>query len=243
MDPATPVHVAKSAVATCEFVLPALVAIAAGTFTAIHALYRGSRHPTPLALSAAVNGGVAGTLFFGLREVLVSPLLQSFNHSTPNQGTSSTPSPQSWSQMRTHKLPDSALSGAFTGGILNAWQYGRARIWAGARTAAIICTVLQLGYNELGVTRVKFVSRKIKESQSQPDAVSVPDAIPVPDAPRLSIFDRLMGIVGFRKLTDEEYLEALKKQRDEALVRIAAIEQERSERRQLRNDSEDSTEM
>lgn len=88
--------------------------------------------------------------------------------------------------------------------------------------------------------RVKFVSRKIKESQSETDVVSV--AAPVSDASRLSIFDRLLGIIGFRKLTDEEYLKALKKQRDEALEKIAAIEQERREKTQSREDSEGSNE-
>ncbi|KAI0723951.1 hypothetical protein C8T65DRAFT_92279 [Cerioporus squamosus] len=234
MDPATPVHVAKCAVAT---------SIATGTFAAIHALYRGSRHPTPLALSAAINGGIAGTLFFSIREVLVSPLLRTVTYSAPYQDTSSAPSLQSWSQMRMHNLPDTALSGAFTGGVLNAWQHGRARIWAGARTGAIICTVLQLGYNELGVMRVKFVSRKFKESRPRTDAVSVSDtAATASDASRLSIFDRLVRVIGFRKLTDEEYLQALKKQRDEALERIAVLERERSERgEELRDDAEKPT--
>ena len=76
MDPATPVNVAKGAIATCEFVLSAvlllaetlttfsLTAVAAGTLTAIRALLKGSHHPTPLALSASVNGGIAGAVFF-----------------------------------------------------------------------------------------------------------------------------------------------------------------------------------
>ncbi len=79
--------------------------------------------------------------------------------------------------------------------------------------------------------RVKFVSRKIKETRPPADVVPVSDApTPVSDPSRLSIFDRLVRVIGFRKLTDEEYLEALKKQRDEALARIAVIERERRER-------------
>ena len=101
-----------------------------------------------------------------------------------------------------------------------------AGIWAGARTAAIICTVLQFGFNELGVARVKFVSRKIQESQPRPEIAPPPAT---PEKPRMSIFDRLMTVIGFRKLTDEEYLKALKKQRDEALERIAVLEQQRRE--------------
>ena len=44
---------------------PSSTAVAAGTFTAAQAILRGSRHPTPLALSSAVNGGIAGAMFFG----------------------------------------------------------------------------------------------------------------------------------------------------------------------------------
>ena len=62
-------------------------------------------------------------------------------------------------------------------------------------------------------------------------AARAPSAPPpaAPEKPRMSIFDRLMTVIGFRKLTDEEYLKALKKQRDEALERIAVLEQERRE--------------
>ena len=84
--------------------------------------------------------------------------------------------------------------------------------------------------------RIKFVSRKIQESQS-PLPVDIP-ALPTAseDGPRLSIFDRLLGIIGFRKLTDDEYLKVLKKQRNEALQRIAVLEQERREREESHED-------
>ncbi|KAI1794604.1 hypothetical protein LXA43DRAFT_883485 [Ganoderma leucocontextum] len=212
-------------------------AIAVGTFTAGHALYRGSRHPTPLALSAAVNGGIAGTVFFGIREVVARPLLWHsgyFTHPTPR--TSSQPS---WSHIRMHDVPETAVSGALTGGIINAWRHGAAGIWAGARTAGIICTVLQFGFNELTVMRVKFVSRKIHESQPRPEIAPLPSD--GPEEPRNSIVDHLMAVIGFVKLTDEEYLKVLKKQRAEALARIALLEHERRERDQARSDTKEAT--
>ena len=52
-------------------------AVTAGTFTAIHALLRGSRHPSPLALSSAVNGGIAGAIFFSALCALCSSLTYS----------------------------------------------------------------------------------------------------------------------------------------------------------------------
>lgn len=120
-----------------------LTAVAAGTFTAVHALYRGSRHPSPLALSSAVNGGIAGAVFFsalsiqdaclvcscspvvheGIREVLVSPLLRAAQHGEEAVGgAGNTTSQPSWAQMRLHHVPDTAISGAFAGAIINAWQ-------------------------------------------------------------------------------------------------------------------------
>ena len=114
--------------------------------------------------------------------------------------------------MRMHDVPETAISGAVTGGIINAWRRtylllfflaspssilargsgGSAGILAGARTAAIICTVLQFAFNELGVARVKFVSRKIQESQPRPEIAPPPAA---PEKPRMSIFDRLMTVI------------------------------------------------
>ena len=113
---------------------------------------------------------------------------------------------------------------------------GKSGIWSGARTAGLLCTLVQLGFNEVGVMRIKFVSRKIQESQSPlpADIPALPTAFE--DGPRLSIFDRLLGIIGFRKLTDDEYIKVLKKQRNEALQRIAVLEQERREREESHED-------
>ncbi|KAI8989683.1 hypothetical protein BD414DRAFT_313659 [Trametes punicea] len=227
MDPATPVNVAKGA---------AITSIAVGTLTAIHAVFRGLPHPTSLALSAASNGGIAGAIFFGTREVVVSPLLRAtWYHNAYDQVASASKDAvgqPSWSQLRMHRMLDSTVSGALTGVIINKWRNGR--IWAGARTAGLICALLQLGYNELGVMRIKYVSRKVQETRSQPEAVTAPSPTRLEDnaKPKVSFFDRAMNIIGFRKLSDEEYLRVLKKQRNEALERIAILESERAERQQ-----------
>ncbi|KAH9857143.1 hypothetical protein C2E23DRAFT_720985 [Lenzites betulinus] len=248
MDPATPVNVAKGAAITCKFVLkfavtshellilPHRTAVVAGTFTALHSLYRGSRHPTQLALSAGANGGIAGAVFFGVREVVVTPLLhlgfQNAGHPQDTSGVVGMPQQPSWSQLRMHKLLDSATSGALTGAIINKWRNGR--VLAGARTAGLLCALLQLGHNEIGVARIKYVTRKIQEP---PAPKPLPAPLERPDEVRLSVFDRLLSIVGFRKLSEEEYLKTLKKQRDEALARIAVLERERQEREHAADDS------
>ncbi|KAI0372917.1 hypothetical protein BV20DRAFT_938995, partial [Pilatotrama ljubarskyi] len=184
-----------------------------------------------LAIAAATNGGITGAIFFGIREVVVSPVLRvTLRSSEHAQGASkpeSSHAQPTWTQLRTRYLLDSAVSGAFTGAIINKWRKGR--VMAGARTAALICALLQLGYNELGVMRVKYITRKIQETQPRPVAAPVPPTVPpeAQGAPKLTAFDRLLSIIGFRKLSDEEYLKTLKKQRDEALARIAVLEKER----------------
>ena len=104
---------------------------------------------------------------------------------------------------------------------------GKARptLWSATRTGAIICSVLQLAYNEFGVMRIKLVSRQIQEARTQPS--------PLEDSrQQTTIFDRFLGLIGFRKLSEEEYLQTLKKQRDEALARIAVLEREHREQEQ-----------
>ncbi|KAI9057913.1 hypothetical protein FKP32DRAFT_1597872 [Trametes sanguinea] len=138
-----------------------------------------------------------------------------------------------------HRVLDTTVSGALTGAIINRWRNGR--VWAGARTAGLICALLQLGYNEIGVMRIKYVSRKIQETQARPQATPTPVPVQEQDTtPKTSFFDRAMSVIGFRKLTDEEYLKTLKKQRDEALARIAVLERERAERLQAEENSQTS---
>lgn len=154
MDPTTPVNVAKGAAATCEFVLQlvvhlsnlltASIAVVAGTFAALHGLYRGTRHPGPLALSAGANGGTAGAIFFGtlcsytpagtctmlvpsgIREVVVGPLLEATlrrsEHAQATPSLEGAPQQPSWAHLRIHGLLDSATSGALTGAIINKWR-------------------------------------------------------------------------------------------------------------------------
>lgn len=96
-----------------------------------------------------MNSGIAGATFFsayficicntdsnpdpGFREYIISPLLLSvlssdqFLRRRQELEDKKGKQPErderlSWSDMRLHKLPDTALSGALTGGVLNAWK-------------------------------------------------------------------------------------------------------------------------
>ncbi|OJT09105.1 hypothetical protein TRAPUB_14432 [Trametes pubescens] len=99
-------------------------------------------------------------------------------------------------------------------------------VLAGARTAGLVCALVQLGYNELGVTRIKFVTRKIEEAAAPVPAPAISEPT---DTPKMTLFDHALSLIGFRKLSEEEYVKVLKKQRDEALERIAVLERERAE--------------
>ena len=99
----------------------------------------------------------------------------------------------------------------------------------GALTACIACTLLQFTFNEVAVARVKYVSSRME---------NLPFSNPSIEEQRLSsadshntntsIFskDRLLGLFGFQKVTDDEYLTSLKKERDVYMRKIKELEAE-----------------
>jgi hypothetical protein len=91
----------------------------------------------------------------------------------------------------------------------------------GALTAGAICTLLQLAYNELGILRLKYVSRY--PSPVQPLHHPPPVAV----VPQKHTLERILITLGMRSLSDEEYLRKLKTTRDIHLKRIEELELER----------------
>lgn len=108
-------------------------------------------------------------------------------------------------------------------------------ILPGVTTASIVCTLLQLAYNEVDIARVKYVSRMLKEAQTSPDvrpAVSRPLSPPNPPSvdevvPRKPIMERILTALGWHPVSNEEYVEKLKYKRDACLRRIAQLEVEK----------------
>lgn len=93
---------------------------------------------------------------------------------------------------------------------------------------ALGCTIGQLVVNELEVTRLKFVSRKLKASSSTPPVpVQTKSAEPQHVPPFL---DRIASLFGLQRMSNEEYIAKLRKERDAALKRIAVLEAEERER-------------
>ena len=93
---------------------------------------------------------------------------------------------------------------------------GRVGILPGALTASLVCSILQLGYNELRVWRVHYVSRQHGEAALDSK----------PSTPSRPLRERLLLLLGIHRMSTEEYLMKLKKQREEALRRIAELEAE-----------------
>ena len=206
----------------------------------------------------------------GLREYLVSPLLvlnvpsgqflrRKHELEAKREGKPYSADHLDWWSMRAHKLPDSALSGAISGGFLNAWKSmynhaflvfcegspypigGRAGIPTGMTTGALLCTLLQLAYNELGVSRLKYISQKLRTppvetkdqaipSIPQPASVVVSSTLPSePPSEPIPWTERIFTAFGLQKVTDEEYLARLVRERNAHLRRIAELEREAEE--------------
>ena len=100
---------------------------------------------------------------------------------------------------------------------------GRRAILPGALTAGAVCTVLQLAYNELGVLRLKYISRHTKDPLVGRHLPSPPPIAVVAQKP---ILERILVAFGMQPLSDEEYLTKLKYTRDIHLKRIKKLEQQ-----------------
>lgn len=101
---------------------------------------------------------------------------------------------------------------------------------SGASTGAIICTLLQIGVNEFDVARVRYLSRlQSAHSESTTPSTRPPSAeepldqpqLVSPPEPKQPLSERILDRMGlFGKISDEEYLEMMKKKRDGYLVRM-----------------------
>ncbi|KAJ7685353.1 hypothetical protein DFH06DRAFT_969222, partial [Mycena polygramma] len=173
-----------------------------------------------LASAAAFNSAVTAATFFTIREYIVSPTLgTAVLYSRQRRGDTEEPhnvDNLSWSSLRRHHLLDSGVSGAATGGILRGLMAGRRTVAPAAITAGMVCALLQAAYNELGIQRIKYVS-KLPQSAGVP----IPEVPPTP-----SLTSRILGAVGVQLLTDEELLMKLKQGREKHLKKIAELERE-----------------
>ncbi|KAF4603777.1 hypothetical protein EYR38_004193 [Pleurotus pulmonarius] len=173
------------------FHLPAAIS---AFVTGLNGIWR--RHPNYgiLAGAAAMNSGLTAFTFFGkslcfpVASIVFRRILK--------------------------KLLDSAVSGALTAGSLRALKTGPKGILSGALAGATVCALLQYGYNEIGVQRLKYITRP-QSSQSKA-------AAPVDD--NTSVFERVLSSLGIDRVPDDKYLIMLKDRREKRLRRIQELE-------------------
>ena len=100
-----------------------------------------------------------------------------------------------------------------------------------------MCTLLQWCFNEFNIVRIRYVSANLVVPQygsvgvAQRSSTSIepltPTAmqpIPIETSTSRSLIDRMLSLFGER-VSDEKYLERLKRERDSHLRRIAELEE------------------
>ncbi|KAI0273584.1 hypothetical protein BC834DRAFT_966089 [Gloeopeniophorella convolvens] len=248
MDQSTPLTVATGTIASCKFVFlclrgmrifaytASLTAITGALIAGTYALAkrRGRVVAGIYAASAALNCGVAGVTFFSIRGYAVTPLLNRTSSSrheeleVPPQSLTATDgllnAATTWWTLRTRGMVDSALSGGIMGCVHNLRRRGPRGAAGGILAGSIICTLGQVLYNEIGVQRIKYVSRGLSAAPSLPP-LTAPVLVNPPE-PEKPLFDRMINAIGLTKLSDDEYLAQMKKQRAACLRRIAELEAE-----------------
>jgi len=205
--------------------------------TGIYSIFR--NQPQYLVGISAVNSGITAASFFSFREFVVGPALnriapwQQYAYRRRELGIDiseegSMSSGQAVPNLRTNKLLDSGVSGGITGGLLRGLVSGRRAVVSGILTAGVFCTLVQFGYNELSIARLRYISRLQDENRS---AVEISTLIPQRAVQDLSgsFFQVVMNMVGMSPVSDDEYLARLKRKREMYLKRIATLEREMEE--------------
>jgi len=202
--------------------------------TGLYGIVRNTPRLGILVGTAAINSGITAGTFFSIREFGISPVLihvapwKQYEHRRRELGIGNdapTSEKISWSDLRTDKLFDSGVAGSITGGLLRGLKTGRHAIVSGAVTASAACIVLQYACNELGIARLRYISKLQEENKSlttQP-SFNLQNGKQVYEAPG-SVFEQLLKAVGVIPISDEEYLVKLKRTRDVYLKRMVDLE-------------------
>ncbi|KAG1756441.1 uncharacterized protein EDB91DRAFT_1041305, partial [Suillus paluster] len=208
-----------------------------------------SQPPGPLFLFSAMNSGIASATFFSIREYLIGPALvlsmpgkqyelRRQRLKEAKEGAPADVSRLTWGDLRSRKVLDSSISGALAGGVLNTWKRGRSGTVPGLVTGAVMCGLLQWAFNEFDILRITHISR-VAHTPPVPTIPATPapteyrpPSLPVttPELPK-SLTDQIFAMLG-HKISDEEYLDRMKAQRDNHLRRIEQLERERDEKRE-----------
>lgn len=93
---------------------------------------------------------------------------------------------------------------------------------------SVFCTLGQVLYNEMGVQRLKFISRRYPIPSQQPTPSTV-SGLAEPPVPKKPLLDRIIRGIGINRLSDEEYLAQMREKRAVCLRRIEELEAQSEE--------------
>lgn len=96
-------------------------------------------------------------------------------------------------------------------------QAGRRTVVSGAVTASAVSIVLQYTCNELGIAKLRYISKSQEENKSSELQNGRQE---------YSVFQQVLKVVGLAPVSDEEYLAKLKKTREVHLKRMAVLEKQ-----------------
>jgi hypothetical protein len=85
---------------------------------------------------------------------------------------------------------------------------------------SVFCTLGQLLYNEMGVQRLKFISRRYPIPSHPP----TPPTVSGLAEPSVPLLDRMIHAIGITRLSDKEYLAQMREKRAAYLQRIEKLE-------------------
>lgn len=81
--------------------------------------------------------------------------------------------------------------------------------------ASLGCLALQYGYNRATMSRLQYISE-------HPEAASPPPPTP---SEQLTFRQKMMNVLGVSQISEEEYIEKLKQQREKYEKKIRALEE------------------
>ncbi|KAG8951357.1 hypothetical protein FRC03_012545 [Tulasnella sp. 419] len=237
MDADSATHVIKGTAA-----VSLLGGLAGATYGAIK-----RQPPIVLGTATALNSGLSAFVFFGTREYIVKPGWQSLQNQQQASGEPAFEQPpySTVRSRRTEGVPETIIAGSLTGGILNAWKHGPKAAVSGTLTWAIVTGLIHTGYNQLRLARIQYVSNRL-ESTAGPSTDPAFSISPQHPPPSRDVSTRIMDIMTWiapvKKLSDEEYLEIMRRKQAEVDARIRQLDRELSKGHKPRS-SDDSRDV
>lgn len=113
-------------------------------------------------------------------------------------------------------------------------QGGTRGTFTGIMFGSVFGILGQTLYNEMGVQRLKFISRRYPISSQRPTSPAV-SGLAEPSVPKKPLLDRMIHVIGISRLTDEEYLAQMREKRAAYLRRIEKLEAQLDEDKSSKN--------